>query len=628
VARLTEEAKPPRTPLQTAMGELSRSLVLAAIGVSLLVPMLGIALGDRPVRDMVLVGLALAFATIPEELPIIVTMVLALGGYRLSRRRAIAKRLQAVETLGAVTLIATDKTGTLTENRMRVVATEPEDFAYRILEIAALATDPVTSDPMQRALLESAAAAGIDVAHGHAGVLAEYPFDERRFSSAVAAGDREVRVAAVGAPEAVLERCTQRWTVRGARELTPEALAEIAAAVDRMAQEGLRVLGTAERISQAPGPPEREEAEADLVFAGLVGLADPPRPEVPRAVEACRAAGIHVVMVTGDHPQTAAAVARAVGLGGTRSVMTGEELRTMSGDAVADALEHTSVFARIDPADKLRIVEAARSRGDVIAVTGDGVNDAPALATADVGVAMGRSGTDVAREAADVVLADDDFATIVHAIGEGRVLFTNLRKGVRYYLACKAALVGAVLVPAILGIPLPFAPVQIILMELFMDLAASAAFVAEPGEEDLMWRPPRDRRRPFVDRAFVASVLRAAAGLFAAVTAAYLVIHEADPAAARTAAFATWLLGHFLLALNMRSEREPLLRLGPFGNRLMIAWGAVALVFVTAAVLVPALHDPLRTVALSPAQWAISVGAAIAGTCWLEGWKWLTYGRS
>ncbi len=293
-----------------------------------------------------------------------------------------------------------------------------------------------------------------------------------------------------------------------------------------MGSRGLRVIALASRRLAGPEAPARsasaEAAEADLSFAGLIGFADPPREEVKGAIESCRTAGIRTLMITGDHPATARAVARECGLDGEGRVLSGAELDKVSdGELVALSAE-VSIYARATAEHKLRIVDALHARGERVAVTGDGVNDAPALAAADIGVAMGESGSDVAREAADMVLADDNFATIANAVSEGRVLFENLSKAIRYYLACKVALVSATLVPILLRVPVPFAPIQIIVMELFMDLAASATFVSEPGEGDVMKRPPRDPRRPFMDGRMVSSIFASAAGLFAAVTAAYL----------------------------------------------------------------------------------------------------------
>jgi Ca2+-transporting ATPase len=288
----------------------------------------------------------------------------------------------------------------------------------------------------------------------------------------------------------------------------------------------------------------------------------------------------------------------------------------MSDEALAEAVGEVAVYARTTPEHKLRIVRALHARGERVAVTGDGINDAPALVGADIGVAMGEMGTDVAREAGDIVLADDNFATIVAAIHEGRVLFANLKKGVRYYLTVKVALVSATLLATLLGAPVPFAPIQIILMELFMDLAAAATFVAEPQEAGLMARPPRDPQARFMDRAMITSIFVPAIGLFAAVSVAYLATYfgGATLERAQTVAFATWLLGHVLLALNMRSEREPLLKL---------VWGIATVVFVLVATFVPPIEEALNTVTLTVEEWGLVVMTAVLGTFWLEAVKWL-----
>jgi Ca2+-transporting ATPase len=325
-------------------------------------------------------------------------------------------------------------------------------------------------------------------------------------------------------------------------------------------------------------------------------------------------------MITGDHPLTARAVAERVGLNGKARMLTGPDLDALADDALAEIVREVSIYARTTPEHKLRIVQALRADGELVAVTGDGINDAPALAAADIGVAMGETGTDVARDAADMVLADDNFATIIRAVEEGRVLFANLRKGVRYYLAVKVALVSVTLLPVLMRVPVPFAPVQIILMELFMDLAASATFVAEPPEAGLMQQPPRDPRQRFMDRAMVESIFVSAAGLFAAVASAYLTVWyvTGNGGQARTVAFVAWLLGHLFLAMNMRSEREPLVRLGVLSNRVMVVWGAATVGFVLLSTLVPSVRPALKTVPLTGWEWGLAAGTAFAGAFWLE----------
>jgi Ca2+-transporting ATPase len=628
VARLAREAEAPRTPLQKAMKELSQSLAWLAIGFSVLIPLLGWELGRQPLRQMILTGLALAFSVIPEELPIIITMVLALGGYRLSKRHAIVKRLQAVETLGAVTVIATDKTGTLTENRIEVSRVDPEKLRSKILEIGVFCNDAFGTgqgDPLETALLRSAGEAGIDIAalrrSGH--LLHDFTFDNaRKRMSVVYERNGELWVAVKGAPEAVLPLCRSRWDSAGWRQLSEADRQAALASAAQMANEGLRVVAFAEKRVQDSAL-SQDKAESDLTFAGLVAFSDPPRPDVPQAIAACRTAGIRPVMITGDHPLTAKAIATQIGLDGERRLLTGAELDAMSDEALKRSVPDVSIYARTTPEQKLRIVRALQGCGEIVAATGDGINDAPALAAADVGIAMGQTGTDVARQAADMVLADDNFATIVHAVEEGRVSFDNLRKGVRYYLACKAALVSIALLPVLLGVPVPFAPIQIILMELFMDLAASAAFVAEPAEAGLMRRPPRDPKARFLDRSVVRSIFVSATGLFAAVCGIYLATWHsgAGLVTAQTMAFATWLLGHVFLALNLRTEREPLFRVGFLTNGVMVVWAMATAALLLVATLVPAAQRLIKVTSFSPGQWALAVGAALAGTFWLEARK-------
>ncbi|HEX9117047.1 MAG TPA: cation-transporting P-type ATPase, partial [Anaerolineae bacterium] len=631
IAGLARTVKPPKTPLQVAMSELSNTLVWLALGVSALVPVLGVLLAHQPLNTMLLTGLSLAFATIPEELPVIITLVMALGAYRLSRQRAIVKRLKAVETLGAVTVIATDKTGTLTENQMAVQQLWPPELAGRLLAIGALCNDAaedgtsLTGDALDRGLLRKAAESGLD----HAGLRRQHPvrneftFDnERKLMSVICDRDGGAWVLAKGAPEAVLARsigvaCGGGPDASLAEDDRQAALAQ----AGRLAAQGLRVIALAERAAPAAALTQAE-AEAGLTFVGLAGFADPPRPEVPAALASARAAGVRTIMVTGDHPLTARTIATQVGFrdGAEDDVIAGPELDRLSDEALVQAVDSVSVYARTTPEHKLRIVQALHARGERVAVTGDGTNDAPALAAADIGIAMGASGTDVAREAADLVLADDNFATIVHAVEEGRVLYTNLRRAVRYYLTIKVALIASTLLPVLLLVSVPFAPVQIILMELFMDLAAAASFANEQPESDLLADGPRDPRSRFMDRAMITSLFTSAAGLFAAVIVAYLTTWYGthDLAQAQGIAFFTWMLGHVFLALNMRSERRPLYRLGLFSNRLMLLWLTGTIAFVLLVAYIPGVQLVFRGMTPTLGQWGMMIGVALVGTFWIE----------
>lgn len=630
LASLAQTAKSPKTPLQGAMDELSRTLLWLALGVSALVPVLGLIAGQPP-QAMVLTGLSLAFAMIPEEMPIIMTMVLALGGYRLSHRRAIVRDLQAVETLGVVTVIATDKTGTLTENRTAVARLVPEKEEARLLRLGVLASEATVrdggaewGDPMELALVRAAKERGAYEDAATERVAAFYAFDASRgLASAVYVGPGGYALAAKGAPEAILSRCEALADDGVRKPLTQSGRSDILARVAEMAAAGERVIGVAERALREAPADGRDAAEAGLTWVGLVSFADPLRLQAAAALEATKRAGVRTIIVSGDHPAAVGAIARRVGLDCPGAVLTGGDVDGMDDAALAEALGHISLFARVRAEQKLRIVGTLQSLGERVAVTGDGINDAPALAAADIGLAMGETGTDVAREAADVVLADDNYATIVAAIEQGRVLFANLRKAVRYYLACKAALAGVTLLATLLGAPVPFAPVQIILMELFMDLAAAAAFVAEPPEDGLMTKPPRDPRRRFMDRQMVMGILVGAAGLLLAVSATYFCCWYvcASLREAQTVAFVTWLLGHVFLAMNMRSDREPLCRLGFFTNRAMLLWSAATAAFVLLAVFLPTARAALSTAVLPTSHWLAVLAAAALGTFWLEAAK-------
>jgi Ca2+-transporting ATPase len=639
IAGIAKAAKEPKTPLQLYMKQLSKSLVWIAVFFSILVPVLGFLRG-LPLEQMVLTGLALAFAVIPEELPIIITMVLGVGAYALSRKSALVKRLRAAETLGSVTVIATDKTGTITESRMRVEhlyfdgetvpAQEFKENEKEALKTALLSSDAlrdlpgneVLSNPMAQAILEQLRQDAVNVQRlPESWVLKdELSFDDKRkLASYVYQHGSSLVVLSSGAPENVLANSTRMLLKGEEAELTDAARKEAANAMVEMAQSGERLLAFGyRRLPHAPTL-ERETIERDLVFVGVVGFIDPPRKEVKGAIRTCQEAGIKVIMVTGDHPETARTIAAQVGINSTR-VLTGNEIAHMSDEEVKRALKETFVFARVTPEDKLRLVRLLRENGEVVAVTGDGINDAPALKEAHIGVAMGVRGTDVAKETADMVLTDDNFATIETAIKEGRKLYSNLRKGVRYYLACKVALVASFLLPIALGVPLPFAPIQIIVLELFMDLAASATFVAEPEESGTMTKPPIDPKEKFMNRRMLQTMFLGSLSLFGAVSINFLSTWflTQNLTLAQTMAFATWMLGHILLALNFRSEKEPLAKLGFFSNKVMVLWALLVIVTLLASVNLPFIHDSLRITYLSLQGWALVVIVSFIAIFWIE----------
>ena len=414
-----------------------------------------------------------------------------------------------------------------------------------------------------------------------------------------------------------------RILLRGEEALLTDAIkSEASMVMAQMAQSGERLLGFGYHRLNGDPAIDKQDLERDIVFVGILGFIDPPRKEVKGAISTCQQAGIRVIMITGDHPETAKAIASQVGIN-SANVLTGSEISKMTDDDLKKALGTTDVFARVTPEDKLRLVHLLKENGEVVAVTGDGINDAPALKEAHIGIAMGIRGTDVAKETADMILTDDNFATIETAVKEGRKLYSNLRKGVRYYLACKVALVSIFLVPIILGIPLPFAPIQIIVLELFMDLAASATFVAEPEEAGTMNKPPNNPNEKFINRNMRTSLALGAISLFAAVTATYLFTWYGNPIPsavmhAQTVAFATWMIGHILLALNLRSDKEPLSKLGVLSNKVMVLWALMAVGTLVIATNVPGIAGALRITGLTETDWVVVIVAAFVATFWME----------
>ncbi len=621
IAALVAETKQPRTPLQQSMDELARLLLWVALAVSLIIPLVGLLAG-RPPLEMLLTGLSLAFATIPEELPILIVVVLALGSLRLARRGAIVRRLIAAETLGAVTVICTDKTGTLTLNRLRLAEAIPASkldgddasgTAETLLRAAALATDRLQGGP----LLDPVDAAVQDVAQKASIAFQEhrsFPFDRgRRLASgyARAAGGWEVGIK--GAPEEVLVRATAWWNGKRVEPLWDDRRRVFMTAAAALGRGG-RVLGVGSRRLFAETV-ERDELERDLVFEGMLVFRDPVREEVPPAIAALRGAGVRVSIITGDQATTAAAVAEEAGIANVHA-LTGAELANLDDAALARATANGAVVARAQPADKLRIVQALNAAGEVVMVTGDGVNDAPALRAAAVGVAMGRVGSDVARQAADVVLTNDSFATLVEAVREGRRLFDNLRKAVAFYLAVKVALVLSSALTAAIGQPLPFSPVQIIVLELFMDLGAALAFVAQPADRDVLTRPPRDPQARLLDRGLIFAILAGGLTLAVVVFSAYqFAAARFDLMEARTFALVAWFVGHVALGLATAERRGGLRDLAQ--NPVLLIWAAAAVLFAAALVLVPPLRIALGTAPIPLGQAAICAGLAALVPLWL-----------
>jgi Ca2+-transporting ATPase len=554
---------------------------------------------------LILTGLALAFAAIPEELPIIITMILGLGSYNLSKKGFLVKKLNAAETLGDATVIVTDKTGTITENRMQVAQVFPSIEEARVLSAAAAALTEMSLSPTDKAVLEAANKRGVHMNFGS--VLRERGFESAKRTRAVL---RERNggfwLSTVGAPEEILH--------------PSDTDDEVHAELENETAKGRRVIAVAEKsVSAKEANMPFSKLEANWDFVGLVSIEDPPREGVKATIDAIHKAGIRTIMVTGDHPETAMQIAKSVNIPAEK-VVTGDEVDKLSDEQLQTVIKDVSVFARTTPEHKYRLVKALHANNEVVAVTGDGINDTLALKAADVGIAMGVKGTDAAKEAADVVLTDDNFVSIGQAVFEGRRFFDNLRKGLKYYLSVKAALISIFLLPLALGIPLPFAPIQIIVLELFMDLAASAGFVTEPAEKTIYTRMPKNPKTRFPDARMIREIAVSAASLFAAVMMAYFYAQwqSLSETEVQTFAFSAWIMGHIILAFVSRSDDEPLYVLGPLSNRVMDAWAVLAISFLLVAITVPSVGLQLRLSTLTASQFGLIFFIALITIGWRE----------
>jgi magnesium-transporting ATPase (P-type) len=636
------------TPLQQRMDRFAKVIGVVVAVAAVVAFASGIALGESA-HDMFLTAVALAVAAIPEGLPVVFTITLALGVHRMARRNAIIRRLPAVETLGSTTVIGSDKTGTLTENRMTVqqlwaagrhyripadgpglladgqpVAVEDHPGLHRTLLAGVLANEAqayrspdglqFTGDPTETALLASAITAGVEPEEAREAypVVAEVPFEsERRYAAAVCAHDRSQTVFVKGAPETVAEMCSQLLTDTGVVPIDRDA---VHAAARRLAKDGLRVLAMAYRQHPSPLEPTEQLTEpAQLVFCGLQGMMDPPRAGVREAVASCQEAGIRVVMITGDHAITARAIAQRLGIAHPDAqVLTGRDLAALSDQELQARVADVPVYARVSPEEKLRIVHALQDRGNVVAVTGDGVNDAPALKAAAIGIAMGRSGTDVAREAADMVLTDDNFVSIAAAVEEGRVTFDNLRKVTFFLVSCGAATILAILAGVWARWPLLMLPAQLLWLNLVTNGLQDVALAFEPGEKAVRKRPPRDPREGVLSRLLWERTLLA--GLVMAAGTLALFRWELDRTnslgRAQTVALTTMVIYMAFHAGNARSETTSLLRFNPVANPFLFGAVLAALAVHVAALYLAPTQYILRVEPIEPAAWVRIVAVA------------------
>ena len=590
IADRLKGVRPPKTPLQMAMKSLAAKLVFVAVFFSVLIPVLGILRG-QDIKLMILTGLSLAFATIPEELPIIITMVLGLGAYNLSKKKFLVKRLKGAETMGNATVIVTDKTGTITEGRMTIASFFPEDREKEIVAIASGSLSGYILLPMEREIGEAAEKLKVDISSSEVLRQRNLGAGSRNTKAVIRRRKDQYELFLSGSPEEVFAACG---------DITDD----IWSALGRETGRGRRVIAVAHRELK----PEEEnldfpELEKAMVFSGLIAFEDSPRKGVRETIATAAAAGIRTIMVTGDHSGTAGFIAGEVGIK-TDKIMTGKDVDESTDKELRDLIKTVSVFARVTPSHKYRIVKALQENGEVVAVTGDGVNDVLALKGADIGIAMGVRGTDVAKDAADAVLADDNYVTITRGIFEGRKFFDNLQKGVRYYLSVKAALVMIFLLPVIIGVPMPFSPIQIIVLELFMDLAASAGFVAEPEEPDIYERLPRNTRKALFGRRLVKEILLNGFVLFCAVMSVYSYARYMNLSFAQTQtfAFSAWIFGHVILAFISRSENKAILSIGLFRNGMINVWAISAVAFLLLGIYVPFLREQFHLALVGPAR--------------------------
>ena len=590
-------------------------IVFAAIGVSLCaVVTVAYGLSRHDWLEGLLAGITLAMANLPEEFPVVLTVFLALGAWRISRRRVLTRQPAAIETLGATTVLCVDKTGTLTENRMaiaRVWSLEPhggaphEDSGVpRILHYGVLASEPSAFDPMDQAFRRGAGES--DVAGG-ASRVHSYPLTPEQLSVAHVwdgTDDGSRRVAAKGAPETIAAMC----------RLDAAQRASVEAEAARMAADGLRVIAIASGTLPSGAPIPATQGELTLRFLGLAGLADPIRRTVPAALAECRTAGIRVIMITGDYPGTALAIAREIGLDAGERVVTGAEIEAMDDARLRETVRRVNVFARVAPAQKLALVLALKAAGEVVAMTGDGVNDAPALKAAHIGVAMGKRGSDVAREAASLVLLDDDFGALVDTVRLGRRIYANIASATRYIIAVHVPTAGMALLPILFGWPLMLLPLHVVFLELVIDPACSIVFEAEPAERGAMHRPPRPAGARLFDRASVARSLAQGLVVLASVFALYAWAMQSGvgEGPARAMAFAALVLGNLGLILANRSHGSMLVELREVSNPTLWALLAGALAALLAVLYVEPLRELFRFAPLSAPELGASVAAAAA----------------
>jgi P-type Ca2+ transporter type 2C len=671
IAGLLERHEPEPTPLQRRLTELGRVLIVVCLAIVALVFALQLLRGGE-VAEVFLVSVSLAVAAVPEGLPAVVTIALALGLQRMVKRNALVRKLPSVETLGSVTVICTDKTGTLTRNEMTVreivaggqrfqvtgvgyaprgqflkgaadaagaesrpVSPADEADLLRALTIVARCNSArvmpvgndvdawkVIGDPTEGALIVAALKGGIEGANEPQHLRYEIPFDSSRKAMSVVVADRTgaAMMYTKGAPEVVLKKCVAELREGQVQPLTPDRREAILAENSEMSSRALRVLGLAYR--EGPEGVAGGYEERNLVFAGLIGMIDPPREEVKAAVRTCRAAGIRPVMITGDHPRTALAVAHELGMAGAADrAVTGQELDAFSDDNLAEQVEQIAVYARVSAEHKMRVVQAWKRRGQVVAMTGDGVNDAPAVKAADIGIAMGITGTDVTKEASDMVLTDDNFASIVNAVEEGRGIFDNIQKVLQFLLSCNCGEILLMLLASLLGWPAPLLPIQLLWINLVTDGLPALALSLEPPEPGIMRRAPRPPGESILSwRTGLAILLQGVlvGGVALAAFGLSYLAHPDQPDRARAMTFCVVVYAELLRALAARSQTLTLGQLGLLSNPQLLLAIAVSGMLQASVAIVPMTQLVFDVPTHSTAEWLTIVILALTPVTLIE----------
>lgn len=650
IAQLLQQAEEVKTPLQKRLAQLGRRLALVVLGISALIFAAGLLRGE-PLLLMFLTAISLAVAAIPEALPAVVSLTLALGAHKMSRHKALIRTLPAVETLGSVTYICSDKTGTLTKNEMTVdlfvvdgqrISQIPENSEQTVWQLMGQALalnsdvliqpgESISGEPTELALYRVAEQAGFNkpTLEQQFPRLAEIPFDATRKCMTTLhpcdsghPGDGGAIAFIKGAPEKVLAQCGRQLQQAGKADLETESPLQQAS---QLAAEGYRVMALAyRRFEQVPEVIDAVEVESDLTLLGLVALIDPPREEVPQAVIDCQSAGITPVLITGDHPGTARAIALRLGIATQADeMMTGSELAQISQQDFAARVCSIRVYARVTPEQKIRIVEALQAQGEFVAMTGDGVNDAPALKRADIGVAMGKKGTEVAREASDMVLLDDNFSTIVIAVREGRRIYDNIRKFVRYTMTSNSGEIWTLLLAPFLGLPIPLLPIHILWINLVTDGLPGLALAVEPAEKGVMERPPRPPRENIFAQGMWQHILWVGLliGGVSLLAQAWAITYA--PTHWQTMVFTVLTLSQLANVMAIRSETESLFKIGLFSNRPLFVAVVVTVALQLAVIYLPALNAIFKTEPLAMYELLICFSLATVVFVAVEIEKWV-----